>query len=131
MLITMTVKVLRVELARSTYEQMQERAGSTSIGVVIGDALREGLPALIAMGKSPLARGSQAQIAVFPALETGLAALRRSAEHTPPPARFTQVVQLAIPTELWSEIERERIRLHLSIDDVVAWAWRRRIRPSP
>ena len=128
MLITMTVKVLRVELARSTYEQMQELAGGTSIGVVISDALRAGLPALIAMGQSPLARGSQAQIAIHPALEIGLAALRRSAEHTPPPARFTQVVQLAIPTDLWQDVERERTRLGLTIDDVIAWAWRRRRR---
>jgi hypothetical protein len=128
MLITMTVKVLRIELARSTYEQMQERAGGTSIGVVISDVLRAGLPALAALGQSPLARGSQAAIAIYPALDIGLAALRRSAEHTPPPARFTQVVQLAIPTELWREIECERTRLGLTLDDVVAWAWRRRVR---
>ena len=127
----MTVKVLRVELARSTYEQMQELAGGTSIGVVISDALRAGLPALIAMGQSPLARGSQAQIAIHPALEIGLAALRRSAEHTPPPARVTQVVQRRIPQPpvvAEEDVERERTRLGLTIDDVIAWAWRRRRR---
>jgi hypothetical protein len=124
MLVTMTVKVLRVELPRTTYEQIVARAGGASIGGVVTDALRACLPALISMAESPLAKGSQAQIQMPAGLDAGLAGLRRKAESTPPPIRFTQVVQLAIPTPLWLEIERERSRLGMSTDDVILWAWR-------
>jgi hypothetical protein len=126
MLRTMTVTVLRVELPRGTYDEIVERAGGAAIGGVVSEALRACLPALIKMSESPFARGSQAQISLSPQLEAGLAGLRRKAETTPPPVRFTQLVQLAVPTELWAEIERERIRLGMTHDDVVAWAWRHR-----
>jgi hypothetical protein len=131
MLVTMTVKVLRVELPRTTYDQIVARAGGASIGGVVTDALRASLPALISLTESPLARGSQAAIAVSSprheaGLDIGLGGLRRKAESTPPPIRFTHVVQLAIPTALWVEIERERCRLGMTTDDVIVWAWRRR-----
>jgi len=126
MLVTMTVKVLRLDLPRATYDEIAARAQGGSLGEVVCDALRATLPALIAMSESPLAKGSRPQIAVSTEQPAGLAALRRIAEHTPPPARFTHPIQLAIPTELWLEVERERTRLGLSVDELVAWAWRRR-----
>ena len=121
---TVTVTVLRVELPRGTYDEIVARAGGASIGGVVSDALRACLPALIKMTESPFARGSQAQISLQPQLQAGLAGLRKKAETTPPPVRFTQVVQLAVPTELWANVERERLRLGMTHDDVVAWAWR-------
>jgi len=134
MLVTMTVKVLRVELPRTTYDQIVAQAGGASIGGVVADALRASLPALISMAESPLARGSQAAIALASSprheagLDIGLGGLRRKAESTPPPIRFTQIVQVAIPTPLWLEIERERCRLGMTTDDVIVWAWRHRVR---
>jgi hypothetical protein len=125
MLRTMTVTVLRVELSRVTYDEIVA-AGGASIGGVVSEALRACLPALIRMIESPFARGSQAQISLQPQLQAGLAGLRKKAETTPPPVRFTQIVQLAVPSELWAHIERERIRLGMTLDDVIAWAWRHR-----
>src|SRR5262245_41265973 len=105
MLRTMTVTVLRVELPRGTYDELVARAGGASIGGVVSEALRACLPALVRMNESPFARGSQAQISLQPQLEAGLAGLRKKAETTPPPVRFTQLVQLAVPSDLWAEIE--------------------------
>lgn len=124
MLVPMTVKVLRVELPRTAFEEITARAGGAAIGAVVCDALRASLPALVAMSEPRLATGSSPQIAI--GIDTGVAALRRIAEHTPPPARFTQSVQVAVPTELWAELDRERQRLGMTFDAIVAWAWRRR-----
>jgi hypothetical protein len=123
---TMAVTVVRVELTRVTYDEIVVRAGGATLGGVVSEALRACLPALIQMTECPFARGSQAQIALEPQLHAGLAGLRRKAETTPPPVRFTQVVQVAVPTELWAQVERERLRLGMTHDDVIAWAWRHR-----
>ena len=122
----MALTVLRVELARSMVEQIAACSDGSSIGTMISEALRATLPALAQMRESPMASGSQPGIAIRLDLDPGLSNLRATAAYAPPPARFTQPVQLAVPAELWSQVDRERVRLRLSIDDLVAWAWRNR-----
>ena len=130
----MTVRVVRVELSREQFEQISERAhegAHGSMGAVVCESLREALPVLGVMTDAPFAQGSRVGIQIpAPApsagLQAGLPALRRIAQHTPPPMRFTHPIQLAIPSELYDEVERERARLGLTLDALIAWAWRRR-----
>jgi hypothetical protein len=125
-----TVKVLRVDLPRRTYAEVCARAEiaaradgrDPSMGEVVAEALRLVLPALRAMSDPPMAQGSQPQISIDTGLQIGLSALSRIAEHTPPPRRFSHPVQLAIPFDLWTIVERERARLGMSFDELVVWA---------
>src|SRR5688572_17626940 len=110
----MTVRVVRVELSREQFEEISERAHEGaygSMGAVVCESLRQALPVLEGLTDAPFAQGSRVGIQI-PApgagLQAGLPALRRIAQHTPPPMRFTHPVQLAIPSELWDEVERER-----------------------
>lgn len=126
------MRVVRVELSREQFEQISERAHEGaygSMGAVVSESLRQALPVLEGLTDAPFAQGSRVGIQV-PApnagLQAGLPALRRIAQHTPPPMRFTHPVQLAIPNDLWDEVERERARLGLTLDALISWAWRRR-----
>ena len=123
----MPVTVLRVELSGRMIESMRSAApDASSIGIVVAEALRSALPELAQRTVPPSVRSSETGIAIHPEQPSGLAALRRIAEHTPPPARFTETVQLAIPAELWNAVDQERTRLGIKVADLIAWAWRRR-----
>jgi hypothetical protein len=122
----MSETVVRVELTRATFQEMKAIAGGPSIGLVVIDALRRALPVLTALPEAPLAKGSNAKISVHPELQAGLAAFTRALE-----GALAHHVQIAMPAELWRQIDRERTRLGLTVNRVVAWAWKQARHPQP
>jgi hypothetical protein len=117
--------VIRVDLPAAAVDDMKLRIPGVTLGTIISEALRAVLPELERRPAPRMARGSTPGISIDSELPTDLASLRRTAEHTPPPARFVATHRLPIPTELWRDVEKERVRLGMTMDAVVAFAIRR------
>jgi hypothetical protein len=117
--------VIRAELPNGTVDDMKLRVPGVSLGTIVTEALRTVLPELEQRPAPRLARGSEAGVGVDANQPTDLDSLRRGAMHTPPPQRFAATYRIPIPSEVWREVEKQRLRLGMSVDAVVAFAIRR------